>query len=618
MKTVLALLALASFTVAQGLQAPRWYSEPPDTETTTLITYTTTTYCPVTSTKVESGTTSIYTDVSTSVYTVTSCVGGCGGVVTIPGPTGVASTTTEVIITYTTTCPVESTITAPGTTYTKTFTTTSVVRTGISCSYNHLCYSTRTRFNNHVRSLECAYNKQTDVVNSAQTEVFETITSLCPVTQTTYISGKLETVTFTTTSLIYTHRKTTVQDTITRPPSTTTVATGVYQTITSLCTVTDTTTIDSKEVTVTYRPMSSLLSPNLLELQRTMRYSYGSIQEANRFYRVGTEVYQTITSLCPVTEVKTISGHEYTSTYTSTRYIVTQVPSTVEIVTSVPGGTTLVETDVYVTSTSYCPVTEVKTISGHEYTSTYTSTRYIVTQVPSTVEIVTSVPGGTTLVETDVYMTSTSYCPVTEVSTICEYSSSSSSVKAANDKQLVFTSTILTEVKVPTTIKIYTTAQATEYKTTDVYTTTTDLEAVYTTISAGSTNVYTVTEKSIIKATSAYTLTSILAAPTSEVIVYAPTTVANTIQETAIVTIPNVKTVTLQTTYYANTTFTVHSSVLGAPSTVTVLPPSTITQATTASVIASSAPLEVSANAAATNKPVALVFAGAVALWAFA
>lgn len=103
----------------------------------------------MTSTKVQSGTTSIYTDVSTSVYTVTSCVGGCGGggVVTVPGPTGVASTTTEVriargnnvalclfiikvIITYTTTCPVESTITASGTTYTRTFTTTSEVRTG--------------------------------------------------------------------------------------------------------------------------------------------------------------------------------------------------------------------------------------------------------------------------------------------------------------------------------------------------------------------------------------------------------------------------------------------------------------------------------------------------------
>ncbi|KAM3068751.1 hypothetical protein ACMFMG_010924 [Clarireedia jacksonii] len=132
MKTVLALLALASSTVVQGLQAPRWESSPPDTETTTIVTYTTTTYCPVTSTKVQSGTTSIYTDVSTSVYTVTSCVGGCGngGVVTVPGPTGVASTTTEVIITYTTTCPVESTITESGTTYTKTFTTTSVVQTG--------------------------------------------------------------------------------------------------------------------------------------------------------------------------------------------------------------------------------------------------------------------------------------------------------------------------------------------------------------------------------------------------------------------------------------------------------------------------------------------------------
>ncbi|PQE05413.1 repetitive proline-rich cell wall protein [Rutstroemia sp. NJR-2017a BVV2] len=569
MKTVLALLALASFTVAQGLQAPRWESGPPDTETTTLITYTTTTYCPVcqdasynvhragtnafkqvTSTEVQSGTTSIYTDVSTSVYTVTSCVGGCGsgGVVTVPGPTGVASTTTEVIITYTTTCPVESTITASGTTYTKTFTTTSVVRTVPGPD------STTT----YVIFLECVYNKQPDVVNSAQTEVFETITSLCPVTQTTYISGKLETVTFTTTSLIYTHRETTVKDTITRPPSTTTVATGVYQTITSLCTVTDTTTIDSKEVTVTYVSTSLIYTYIETHVESTVTQP----PTTTTFYRVGTEVYQTITSLCPVTEVKTISGQKYTSTYTSTSYIVTRVPSTVEIVTSVPGGTAVVETDVYVTSTSYCPVTEV--------------------------------------------------------STICEYSSTNSSVKVANDKQLVFTSTILTEVKVPTTIKIYTTTQATEYKTTDVYTTTTNLEAVYTTISAGSTNIYTVTEKNTIKVTSAYTITSILAAPTSETTVYAPTTIANTIQETAIVTIPNVKTVTIPITYYANTTFTVHTSVLGAPSTITVLSPSTTTQATTTSIIASSAPLQVSVNAAATNKPVALIFAGAVALWAVA
>jgi hypothetical protein len=49
---------------------------------------------------------------TTSTITVTSCVGGCGsgGVVTVPGPTGVASTTTEVVITYTTTCPVTETV----------------------------------------------------------------------------------------------------------------------------------------------------------------------------------------------------------------------------------------------------------------------------------------------------------------------------------------------------------------------------------------------------------------------------------------------------------------------------------------------------------------------------
>lgn len=89
---------------------------------------------------------------ATSTLTVTSCVGGCGGGVTVPGPTVVASTTTMVQVTYTTVCPVTvtrlvylalpclvcsdllvliplSSSTAAGTTYTQVFTTTSVVVT---------------------------------------------------------------------------------------------------------------------------------------------------------------------------------------------------------------------------------------------------------------------------------------------------------------------------------------------------------------------------------------------------------------------------------------------------------------------------------------------------------
>jgi hypothetical protein len=54
--------------------------------------------------------------------------------------------------------------------------------------------------------------------------------------------------------------------------------------------------------------------------------------------------------------------------------------------TTLPGGTTGVESWVYETITSLCPVTETKTISGEEVTVTYTTTSEIVTQVPTTVK----------------------------------------------------------------------------------------------------------------------------------------------------------------------------------------------------------------------------------------
>jgi hypothetical protein len=72
----------------------------------------------------------------------------------------------------------------------------------------------------------------------------------------------------------------------------------------------------------------------------------------------------------------------------------------------------------------------------------------------------TTLAGGTTTVETWVYETSTSYCPVTEVSTI-----------SGQEVTVVYTSTSLIEVKVPTTIVEYTTALTTCYETTEVYTT---------------------------------------------------------------------------------------------------------------------------------------------------
>jgi hypothetical protein len=72
----------------------------------------------------------------------------------------------------------------------------------------------------------------------------------------------------------------------------------------------------------------------------------------------------------------------------------------------------------------------------------------------------TTLAGGTTSVETWVYETSTSLCPVTEISTI-----------SGAEVTVVYTSTSLIEVKVPTTIVEYTTYLTTRYATTEVYTT---------------------------------------------------------------------------------------------------------------------------------------------------
>ncbi|KAG4030516.1 hypothetical protein MFRU_012g02490 [Monilinia fructicola] len=651
MKAAFALLALATSTLAQGLQE-RWYSNPPgyssppvETDTTTWTTFTSTTICPVTSTTTEKGTTKWVTTIATSTVVVTSCVGGCGGVVTVPGPTGWETTTTDVVVTYTTTCPVEETITAPGTTYTKTYTTTSVVETVVPTTIVHTVTGP-------------------PHTTAVQTEVIETVTSLCPITDTTTISGKEVTVTYTTTSYYTTHVPTHVQVTTTAPDKTETAITGVYSTITSLCPVTDTTTISGKEVIVTYTTTSYYTThvPTHVEVTTT---APGKTETAI------TGVYSTITSLCPVTETKTISGSVATVTYTTTSYIVTKIGTTVEASVTLPPKTTTVETGVLQTITSLCPVTETQTISGIVYTVTKTTTSLIVTHgytteyskttLPPQTQTVetgvlqtitslcpvteiqtisgvtytvtktstslivthgyttdysqTTLPPQTQTVETEVLQTITSLCPVTEIQTISGviytvtktstslivthgyYTDYSQTTLPPQTKTIetyayqtstalypitqvqtvsgipitkVYTSTIYTEVKVPTTIVQYTTTQATEYKTTDVYETTTCVENVYTTVSAGSTIVLTATETNTIKVTSVHTLTSTLPAATGKVTVYVPTTIGNTIETVDIVTVPSVvTTVTIPTTYWANTTHAQTSTYI-QPSTLTV------------------------------------------------
>jgi hypothetical protein len=82
----------------------------------------------------------------------------------------------------------------------------------------------------------------------------------------------------------------------------------------------------------------------------------------------------------------------------------------------------------------------------------------------------------TTSVETFVYETSTSICPITTVSTV-----------SGSEVTVVYTSTSLIVKQLPTTIVYTLTVLTTLYETTDIYTTTTCFTTYYTTVSAGST-----------------------------------------------------------------------------------------------------------------------------------
>ncbi|PHH62578.1 hypothetical protein CDD81_6893 [Ophiocordyceps australis] len=392
-----ALLAFAATALGNQV-APRGDYEhespsyPNETQHTTMTTYTTTTVCPVTSTITSGGTTYWKTDLTTSTLTVTECHGCGGGVVTVPGPTVTGGTTTMVEVTYTTVCPVTETITGPTHTYVTTHTVTSEVVTRVPTTY----YTS------------VPGPEKTATATDVQ---YTTLTSLCPVTKTTTIEGQERTITYTTTSLIKTVVPTTVEETYKKPDHTATATDVEYSTITSICPVTQTTTIGGKEYTTTFT------TTKLIETM--IPKTYQETKKLPDTTKTATDVeYSTITSICPVTETTTIGGKEYTTTYTTTKLIETKVPKTIKETKKLP-DTTKTAIDVeYSTITSLCPVTEVTTISGTVHTTTYTTTKLIETKVPKTIQETKKLPDTTATATDVVYSTITSLCPVTQVTTI--------------------------------------------------------------------------------------------------------------------------------------------------------------------------------------------------------
>ncbi|KAF7562010.1 hypothetical protein G7046_g2129 [Stylonectria norvegica] len=127
-----------------------------------------------------------------------------------------------------------------------------------------------------------------------------------------------------------------------------------------------------------------------------------------------TEVEVTYTTVCPITETVTGEGTTHYKTDYSTSVVTTHVPTT--IYETVPGpDVTKSETDVeYTTRTSLCPVTETKYVEGKEQTVTYTSTKLIIENDKTTLYETEQLPGSTKTEEQVEYTTRTSLCPVTE------------------------------------------------------------------------------------------------------------------------------------------------------------------------------------------------------------
>jgi len=254
-------------------------------------------------------------------------------------------------------------------------------------------------------------------------------------------------------------------------------------------------------------------------------------------------------------------------------------------------------------STTVCPVT----VTSYQHGTTAVITKLTTSTITVTGSVTVTIPGPpvTTYVDTEVYTTYTSICPVTETKTLA-----GSTIFEVHST----VSTII--VKVPTTIYDYTSVLTTQYETTEIYATESWFETFFTTISAGSTIVITETLTSTIHITSAYTLTSTFEPPTTKATVFIPITLATSIPTIEVITVPSEVTETTQGGTIYSTVPIPSTSIVSPPSTTTTTFPTTVL--TTPPPSNTSAPIQVSGNSAATNAPVAYAIVGAMAFFALA
>lgn len=297
---------------------------------------------------------------------------------------------TKTATTYTTltTCPVTKTHTKEGTTYYVTeLTTSTIVVTD--------CYN-------------CEVTVKKPDVTHVETDVdYVTKTTICPVTETKTIDGKVVTQTYITTSVIYEAAHTTVYDEVKKPDVTKYDTDVVYNTHTKLYPVTETKYVDGKEVTVVYT------KTELVE-EAVKTTVYDHVKKPDVTKTDVDVVYQTQTKLYPVTETKYVDGKEVTVTYTKTEIVEEAVKTTVYDKIQKPDVTKTDVDVVYTTRTSVYPVTETKYVDGKEVTVTYTSTSVVEEVVKTTVYDKVQKPDVTKTGVDVHYETKINLIPVTE------------------------------------------------------------------------------------------------------------------------------------------------------------------------------------------------------------
>lgn len=216
-------------------------------------------------------------------------------------------------------------------------------------------------------------------------------------------------------------------------------------------------------------------------------------------YHTGTTIYET-TTVCPITQTYTTSGSTYEETqYTTSTITVTECPGGEcggEVTVTGPPQTIGTTTEVDVTYTTVCPVTETKTAPGGTYYETYTTTSVYVTKLHTIVYETATGPAVTKTEGDVVYETLTSLCPVTETKTI-----------EGETVVVTWTSTSTIKTEVQTTATAYTSYTVTEHVETEVYETVTCPETTYKTVSEGETVYVTETGTETTSVTKEYTVT---------------------------------------------------------------------------------------------------------------